>query len=95
MVIDYLINWGIIFHKDLIEHLAGSFQEQGSKVVIPHPEGGLFTLHREPLVGSLIETLDELDDQLLCINNGIDNWFAQEVIPGGNTTETPKGLWNL
>jgi hypothetical protein len=77
MVVDALSNWGIIFHKDLIEHLAGSFQDQESKAVIPHPEGGFFTLHREPLVGSLIETLDGPNDQLLCINDGIDNWFVQ------------------
>ena len=62
LVIDSLTNWGIIFHKDLVEYLAGNFLNQGSKVIIPHPEGGFFTLHREPIVGSLIETLGEPDD---------------------------------
>jgi hypothetical protein len=55
MVVDSLRNWGIIFHKDLINHLAGSFQDQESKVIISHPEGGFFTLYREPLVGSLVK----------------------------------------
>jgi len=95
LVIDALSNWGIIFRKDLVEHLAGSFQDQGSKVAIPHPEVGFFTLHWEPIVGSLVETSGKPDDQLLCINNGIDNWFIQEASYEGGTTKTPKGLWNL
>jgi len=94
-VIDDLSNWGIIFRKDLVEHLVGHFQDQGSKVVTPHPEGGFFTLHREPIVGSLIETPGEPDDQLLCINNGIDNGFIQEASFGGDTTKKPKGLWTI
>jgi ribonuclease HI len=95
MVGDALNNWGIILHKDLIKHLAGSLLDQESKAIIPHPEGGFFTLHREPLVGSSVETLDELSDQLLCIDNDIDNWFVQ----GGNsdidTIEEPEGMWTL
>jgi hypothetical protein len=49
LVIDALRNWGIILHKDLVENLAVNFQNLGSEVVIPHPEGGFFTLHKEPI----------------------------------------------
>jgi hypothetical protein len=73
MVVDALNNWGIILHKDLIKHLARIFQDQESKAIIPHPEGGLFTLHKEPLVGSSVETFDEFSDQILCIDNDVDN----------------------
>jgi hypothetical protein len=76
IVVDYLRNWGIVFHKDLITHLAGIFQDKESKVIISHPEGGFFTLYKEPLTGSLIETFDEPSDQIICINNDIDNWFV-------------------
>jgi hypothetical protein len=38
MVVDALNNLGIILHKSLIKCLAGSFQEKGSKVTIPHPK---------------------------------------------------------
>jgi hypothetical protein len=95
LVIDALSNWGIIFCKDLVENLAGSFQNQGSKAIIPHPEGGYFTLHKEPITGCLIETLGEPDDQLLCVNNDIENWFIQEASSRGETTKTPKGMWTL
>jgi hypothetical protein len=39
------------------------FQNQGSKAIIPHSKGGLFTLHKEPIAGCLIETPGEPDDQ--------------------------------
>jgi hypothetical protein len=48
IVIDTLSNWGILLRKDLIEKLTGSFQDQGSKAIIPHHEGGFFTLHELP-----------------------------------------------
>jgi hypothetical protein len=95
IVVDALINWGIIFYKDLIKHLAGIFQDQESKVIICHPEGGFFTLHREPLVGSLVETLDEPSDQIICITNDIDSWFVQGGSYGGDSIETPEGIWTL
>jgi hypothetical protein len=95
LVIDALSNWGIILRKDLIENLTGSFQNQGSEAIIPHPEGGFFTLHKEPITGCLIETPDEPDDQLLCVNNGIENWFIQEVSSKDKTTKTPEGMWTL
>jgi hypothetical protein len=95
MVVDSLRNWGLIFHKDLIKHLAGSFQDQESKVIISHPEGGFFTLYREPLVGSLVETCDEPSDQLLCINNDINSWFVQGGSSGDDTIKTPEGIWTL
>jgi hypothetical protein len=80
MVIDTLSSWGILLCKDLIGKLTGSFQDQGSKAIIPHPEGGFFTLHKEPITGCLIETLEEPNNQLLCVNNGVESWFFQ----GGN-----------
>jgi hypothetical protein len=79
----------------LIEKLAGSFQDQGSKAIIPLPEGGFFTLHKEPITVCLIEASEEPNDQLLCVNNGVENWFVQ----GGNFKDelgkTPEGIWTL
>jgi hypothetical protein len=95
IVVDALSNWGIVFRKDLITHLVGRFQDQESKVIISHPEGGFFTLYREPLVGSLVETFDEPSDKLLCINNYIDNWFVQGGIPKDDTVKAPEGVWTL
>jgi hypothetical protein len=94
LVIDALSNWGIILHKDLVENLTKSFQNQGSEAIIPHLEGGFFILHKEPITGCLIETLDEPNDQLLCVNNGIENWFIQEA-SSGEPTKTPERMWNL
>jgi hypothetical protein len=95
MVVDALNNWGIILHKDLIKHLAKSFQNQESKATIPHPEGGFFTLHREPLVGSPVETFDELSDQLLCIDSDVNNWFVQGGSSDIDTIEESEGIWTL
>jgi hypothetical protein len=95
IVIDTLSSWGILLRKDLIEKLTGSFQDQGSKAIIPHPEGGFFTLHKEPITGCLIETPKEPNNQLLCVNNGMESWFFQ----GGNTedelSKKPRGIWTL
>jgi hypothetical protein len=77
VIIDAARNLGIILHKDIIENLDGSFHRHPSKATIPHPEGGLFTLYNEPLVGSPVETSDESSDQLLCIYNDLNNWFVQ------------------
>jgi hypothetical protein len=94
-VIDALSNWGIILCKDLMENLTRSFQNQGSEAIIPHPEGGFFTLHKEPITRCLIETLDESDDQLLCVNNEIENWFIQGASSEDKPTKTPEGMWTL
>jgi hypothetical protein len=77
MVIDTLSSWGILLSKDLVEKLGGTFQDQRSKAIIPHPEGGFFTLHKEPITGCLIEASEEPIDQLLCVNNGVESWFVQ------------------
>ena len=75
--------------------MVGSFQNQGSKAIIPHSEGGFFTLHKEPITGCLIETSEEPNDQLLCVNNGVGSWFVQ----GGNFEnelgKTLEGIWTL
>jgi hypothetical protein len=92
MVVDSFSNWGLIFHKDLIKHLARSFQNRESKVIIPHLEGGFFTLYRESLVGSLVKTYDEQSDHLICINDDINSWLIQRGSFGDDTIETPKGI---
>jgi hypothetical protein len=76
LAIDTLSKWGILLRRDLIENLNESFQYQGSEAIIPNPEGGFFTLHKEPITGCLIETLEEPDNQLLFVNNGIEGWFV-------------------
>jgi hypothetical protein len=59
--------FGIIICDELIAHLGGSIHREQSEVVIPHPEGGHYTIHHEPFVGSPVEDPNEMDDQLLCI----------------------------
>jgi hypothetical protein len=92
VVIDAVSNLGIILHKGLIEHLDGSFHERQSKATIPHPEGGFFTLYNEPLVGSPVETSDESNDQLLCIDSDLNNWFVQEGKLDIDTIEETEGI---
>jgi hypothetical protein len=93
VVIDVVNNLGIILHKHLIEHLNGSIHKQQSKATIPNPEGGLFTIYDEPLIGSLVETSNEPSDQLLCINSGLNNWFVQEGKLVVDAIEETKGIW--
>jgi hypothetical protein len=95
MVIDTLSSWGILLCKDLIEKLGGSFQYQGSKAIIPHPKGDFFTLHKEPITGCLIEASREPNDQLLCVNNGVENWFVQVGNFQDEIGKTHKGVWTL
>jgi hypothetical protein len=95
MVIVTLSSWWILLCKNLVGKITESFQDQGSKAITPHPERGFFTLHKEPIIGCLIETLEEPNDQLLCVNNGVESWFVQ----GGNFEDelikTPGGIWTL
>jgi hypothetical protein len=90
--IDVVSNLGIILHKGLIEHLDGSFHRQQSKATIPHPEGGFFTIHSEPLIGSPVETSNEPSDQLLCIDNDLNNWFIQEGKLDVDAIEETEGI---
>ena len=71
IVIDTLSRWGIFLCKELVEKLGISFQDQGSKAIIPYPKGGFFTLHKEPITGCLIEASEEPIDQLLYVRNGV------------------------
>ena len=59
VIIDDVNNFGIILHKDPIEHLNGSIYKKQSRATIPHPKGGFFTIYNEPLVGSPVETSRE------------------------------------
>jgi hypothetical protein len=95
IVVDALNSFGIVLHKDLIKQLVGSFYEWESKATIPHPEGGFFTLHNEPFMGTPVETHDELSDQLLCIDSDINNWLIQEGKLNIDTIEESEGIWTL
>jgi ribonuclease HI len=95
IVVDALNSFGIVLHMDLIKQLAGSFHEQESKATIPHPEGGFFTLHNEPFMGTPVETHDELSDQLLCIDCDVNNWLVQEGKLDIDTIEEFEGIWTL
>jgi ribonuclease HI len=95
VIIDDVNNFEIIFHKDLIKHLNGSIYKKQSKETIPHPEGGFFTIYNEPLVVSPVETSNEENDQLLCINSGLNDWFIQEGKLDMDTIEETEGIWSL
>jgi hypothetical protein len=85
---------GILLYKDLIGKLTGRFQDQGSKAIIPHLEGGFFTLHKEPITGCLIETFKESNNQLLCANNGVESWFVRGNFED-ELSKTTGGIWTL
>jgi ribonuclease HI len=95
VVVNDINNFGIILHNDLIEHLNGSIHKEQSRAIIPHPEGGFFTIYNEPFVGSPVENPDEIDDQLLCINSGLNDWFIQEGKLDMDTVEETEGIWTL
>jgi hypothetical protein len=95
IVIDTLSNKGILLYNDLIDKFTGSFQDQGSKDIIPHPEEGFFTLHKEPITDYLIKTFEEPDNYLLYVNNGIESWFVQRGNSKDELRKTPGGIWNL
>jgi hypothetical protein len=95
IIIDDVKNSGIILHKYLIKHSNGSIYKKQSKATIPHPEGGFFTVYNEPLVGSPVETSNEENDQLLCINSGLNDWFIQEGKLDMDTVEETEGIWTL
>jgi len=66
IVIDTLSRWGIFLCKELVEKLGRSFQDKGSKAIIPYLEGGFspFTrnlsldaslkLLKNPLINSVV-----------------------------------------
>jgi ribonuclease HI len=87
--------FGIIICDELIAHLGGSIHREQSEVVIPHPEGGHYTIHNKPFVGSPVEDPNEIDDQLLCINNSLSDWFIQEGKLNMDTVEETEGIWTL
>jgi hypothetical protein len=87
--------FGIIICDELIAHLGGSIHREQSEAVIPHPEGGHYIVHSEPFVSSPVEDPDEVDDQLLCINSSLSDWFIQEGKLDMDTVEETEGIWTL
>jgi ribonuclease HI len=94
-VIDDINKFGIIICDEIIAHLSGSIHREQLESIIPHPEGGYYTIHGKPFVGSSIEDPNEIDDQLLCINSGLRDWFIQEGKLDMDTVEETKGIWTL
>jgi hypothetical protein len=90
--IDDVNNFRINLRNDLIEHLNGNIHKKQSKATIPQPEGGCFTVYNEPFVGSPVETPYEVNDQLLCINSGLNDWFIQEGKLDMDTVEETEGI---
>jgi ribonuclease HI len=95
VIVDDINKFNIIICDDLIEHLNGSIHREQSRAIIPHPEGGHYTIYNEPFVGSPVENPDEIDDQLLCINNGLNDWFIQEGKLDMDIVEETEGIWTL
>jgi ribonuclease HI len=94
-VINDINKFGIIICDELIAHLDGSIHREQSEVVIPHPEGGRCVIRSKPIVGAAVEDPDEVDDQLLCINSGLNDWFIQEGKLNMDTVEETEGIWTL
>jgi ribonuclease HI len=94
-VIGGINKFGVIICDELIAHLGGSIHREQSEVVIPHPEGGHYIVHSKPFSGTSVEDPDEVDDQLLCINSGLSDWFIQEGKLNMDTIEETKGIWML
>jgi hypothetical protein len=94
-VIDDINKFGIIICDELIAHLGGSIHREQSEVVIPHPEGGDYIVRSKPFAGASVEDPDEIEDQLLCINSGLSDWFIQEGKLNMDTIEETEGIWML
>jgi ribonuclease HI len=94
-VIDGINKFGIIICDELIAHLNGSIHREQSEVVIPHPEGGRCVIRSKPIAGTVVEDPDEVDEQILCINSGLDEWFIQEGKLNMDTIEETEGIWTL
>jgi ribonuclease HI len=94
-VIGDVNKFGIIICDEFISHLNGSIHREQFEVVIPHPEGGRCVIHSKPIAGTAVEDPDEVDDQLLCINSGLDDWFVQEGKLNMDTIEETEGIWTL
>jgi hypothetical protein len=94
-IIGDINKFGIIICDELISHLGGSIHREQSEAVIPHPKGGHYIVHSEPFVGSPVEDPDEVDDQLLCINSILSDWFIQEGKLDMDTVEETEGIWTL
>jgi ribonuclease HI len=95
VVVDDVNHFGIIICNSLIECLGGSIHREQSKAIISHPEEGHYTIYNEPFVGSPVENPNEIDDQLLCINNGLNDWFIQEGKLDMDIVEETEGIWTL
>jgi hypothetical protein len=78
IIVNDINKFGIIICDDIIAQLGGSIHREQSKAIIPHLEGGYYTIHNESFVGSLVEDPNEIDDQLLCINISLSDCFIQE-----------------
>jgi hypothetical protein len=94
-VINDINKFRIIICDELIAHLSGSIHREKLEAIIPHPEGGYYTIHGKPFVGSSVEDPNEIDDQLLCINNSLNDWFIQEGKLDMDTVEETEGIWML
>jgi ribonuclease HI len=94
-IVGNINKFGIIICDELIAHLGGSIHMEQSEAVIPHPEGGHYIVHSESFVGSPVEDPDEVDDQLLCINSSLSDWFIQEGKLDMDTVEETEGIWTL
>ena len=92
VIVNDINNFGIILRNDLIEHLNGSIHKEQSRANILHLEGGFFIVYNKPFVGSPVETPDEVNDQLLCINSGLNDWFIQEGNLDMDTVEETEGI---
>jgi ribonuclease HI len=95
VVIDVASSWGILLSKDLVGNLGGSFQFEGSKVVIPHLEGGFITLHKEPVTKCLVEPYEEFVDQLFCMNNGMENLLVLDPEFEEEPCQEYDGMWTI
>jgi hypothetical protein len=91
-VIGDINKFGIIICDELIAHLGRSILREQSEVVIPHPKGGHCIVRSKPFAGASVEDPDEVDDQLLCINSGLSDWFIQEGKLNMDTIEETEGI---
>jgi hypothetical protein len=95
VIIDVPSIWGILLSKELVTNLEWIFQMDGSSATIPHPEGGLITLYKEPITRCLVESPKSPMDQIFFLEDRTGNLFIVGQTFKRKPCHNPNGTWKL
>jgi hypothetical protein len=90
-----LISLGLSFVMSLLHIWVEAFTGSNLKLSSLILKEDIISFAVKPFVGSPVEDPDEVDDQLLCINSSLSDWFIQEGKLNMDTVEETEGIWTL